>query len=135
MDWDYIDLLTWNDFLGNTPNVRTLDVSGHSLTELPYKIFTLTTLKILYCNKNKLTKLPKDILKLDQLQKFYCDDNLLAHNQFSEHQNKLQEMKDYFKSQDLILLTNAKKLLALLRIQSFISQKVIPNYYDICLSI
>ena len=41
MEWNYNDLMTWDDTVGPIPNVVKLDVSNNDLTELPMKIFKL----------------------------------------------------------------------------------------------
>ena len=48
---------------------------------------------------------------------------------FTTHDDNLQQMRQYFALNSTIL-TKAKNTFALLKIQSFISQKVIPKYYN-----
>lgn len=176
--------MNWDDSITTIPNVTNLTISHKGITQLPSKIFKLTSLASLYCDNNKLTKLPKEISfltslshlmcnhneltelpkeigslkslyvfychnnKLTKLPKeiasiksllvFYCYDNPFGNIQFPEYVNNLAQSKKYLKSSELIII-RAKRLAALLKIQSFISQKVIPKYFDtnkdICLYI
>ena len=103
MEWEYDDLIAWNDMVGNIPNVTKLNISCNNLTELPQKIFKLISLHEFYCYYNKLTELPKEIGQLTSLQIFSCDNNELTKlpkeigqltllNIFSCHHNKLTEL-------------------------------------------
>ena len=49
MDWNYDDLLNWNDSCDILPNVIKLNINNKLLTTLPLKIFKLTSLRELYC--------------------------------------------------------------------------------------
>ena len=78
MEWKYSDLLKWDDTVGDIPNVAVLNISNNKLTELPQKIFKLTSIHTFYCNLNQLTALPKEIGQLKSLYIFYCNSNQLT---------------------------------------------------------
>ena len=54
MNWNYNNLLAWDDSVGNIPNVKLLDVANKGLTELPLKIFKLVSLQEFDCSFNEL---------------------------------------------------------------------------------
>ena len=54
MEWNYNDLMTWDDTVGPIPNVVKLDISNNGLTELPMKIFKLVSLQQFSCDQNQL---------------------------------------------------------------------------------
>ena len=41
MEWNYNDLMAWDDTVGDVPNVVKLDISYNNLAELPQKIFRI----------------------------------------------------------------------------------------------
>ena len=110
-------------------SLQEFDCNFNKLTKLPKEIGQLISLQVFNCHNNKLTELPKEIGNIVSLQVFNCHNNPMANIKFSLHKNNLEEIKQYFALNELIL-TKAKKLFALLKIQSFISQKVIPKYFD-----
>ena len=78
MEWQYKDLVEWNENLPEiVPNVIKLTISV-GLTTLPMKMFKLTSLEELNCGYNKLTKIPKEIDQLKKLHTFFCHNNLLT---------------------------------------------------------
>ena len=115
--------------IGQLVSLHTFSCSSNQLTILPKEIGQLVSLHTFSCSSNQLTILPKEIGQLVSLHTFYCYNNLLDNIQITENKNNLLEVKQYFESYQSIL-TNAIKLLALLRIESFISQKVIPKYFE-----
>ena len=103
MNWTYNDLMDWDDAVGIIPNVVALDIPDKNLTQLPIKIFKLTSLQIFYCRYNHLTELPKEIGQLVSLQEFSCSSNqltelpkeigqLVSLKTFCYHLNKLTEL-------------------------------------------
>ena len=61
MQWTHTDLMDWDDIVGIIPNVVALNISYNDLTQLPMKIFKLTSLQKFYCHSNQLTELSKEI--------------------------------------------------------------------------
>ena len=175
-EWDYNDLISWDDEANPHPNVKALNISNNNLTSLPEKIFKLTSLEYLYCNKNNLKVLPKQLFELNKLVLLNCRDNMIKeipkeislsslvvlncsnncfvdlpneiiftanlsqiysygnpygnHFQLKSQNNSLEEIKRHFRIKG-IKLSNAKELMAKEKIKAFISQYVIPKYYDV----
>lgn len=62
----------------NLSNIKTLDLSGNSITSLPLAIGSLKTLKVFDLSNNKLTSLPAAIGEMESLQKLIVAQNQLT---------------------------------------------------------
>jgi len=68
---------------------RSLDLSYHSLTEIPQEIFKLKNLEFLNLSNNKLSELPVGIYRLDKLRELNISNNNFEYLD----SNKLTKMK------------------------------------------
>ena len=79
-------------------------------------------MQTLYASKNQLTYLPKEILNLPNLEVLTVSENPLEGFTVTLNENNLEEVKEFLQKK---INNNAEST-----IQSFISNHVIPKYYD-----
>lgn len=89
--------------IGLLTSLKTFSCTYNKLDKLPKEIGSLVSLQELNCRSNKLTELPEEINLLTSLHTLYCWKNPIPNTQFTQCENNLAEVQEYFK------LKNAKK--------------------------
>lgn len=107
-------------------NLTHLHLTNNNIKEIPPEIEQLTKLEILYASINNITHIPKEILNLQNLKVLTVSDNPLKGLTVTKNENNLEEVKEFLQKN----INNNTRSQAESRIQSFISNHVIPKYYD-----
>ncbi len=101
------------DFLSQKNTLKTLDISGQNLTEIPKEVLEFPKLEVLNLSKNKITDIPEWLNKLSSLENLNLDHNsikkieYLPHNllQLSVNNNNLTEIDTNLKLEQLFSIS------------------------------
>lgn len=107
-------------------NLTQLHLTNNSLTEIPKEISNLKKLEKLYISINNIKTVPYELLQLTHLQVIGISQNPLEFN-VSSDDNNLKEVVEYLQNK----ADKEKNSNAELVIKSFISNHVIPKFYDL----